>query len=357
VDLPTFSVGGSKFYLYLEKIVGESNYGCHLFSADSSAVFPGTIHFQFDLVKKLNNRIGKTSTCDYMLYNTPLGYGPSRWIAQRTIHDHILKVKVWIDKSFSDFVEKPDTFVLYPVDLLLNNTFSNFSFKVGDDVVYVLYGILTSRSDYFRAMLEGSFKEAQVPISLDAEIPIQGVEVDVFKMIIEWLYTMDIRRLNGLSYFLFSDLERVYVAADMYLLPDLCDSILKYLESLINEQTFGEIYQIAKRIGSKTLEDCVLRSWISKSDGFNNNAAQTDEVIKANRIESSVKEQDYMMEISEEQDDLVTGEDEEVEAAAMYLISQKMIRASSWNGDKGSKTCVIQYIASSLSLEDKTMAS
>jgi hypothetical protein len=125
LDLPTFSVGGGKFYLYREKIVGESNYGCHLFSADSSAVFPGTIHFQFDLVKKLDNRIVKTSTCDYVLYNTPLGYGTSRWIAQRTIQDHIIKVKVWIDKSFSDFVEKPDTF-------------SNFSFKVGDDVVYVL---------------------------------------------------------------------------------------------------------------------------------------------------------------------------------------------------------------------------
>jgi hypothetical protein len=223
-----------------------------------------------------------------VFYGQNLGRGLPDWIVPGMIRDQVLKVKVRIDKTFSDFVEKPASFEIFNESLLFNKTFSNFSFKIGDLVVYALHGILTSRSDYFRAMLEGSFKEAQVPMTVEAEVPIQGVDVDVFKMIIEWLYTMDIRRLNGLSSTLFADLESVYVAADMYLLPDLCDSIVKYLESLINEQTFGEIYQIATRIGSKTLEDCVLRSWISKSDEFNKNVAQTDEAIKANLIESSV---------------------------------------------------------------------
>jgi hypothetical protein len=74
--------------------------------------------------------------------------------------------------------------------------FSNLSFKVGEEVVYVIHGILTSRSDFFRAMLEGSFKEAQVPMTVESKIPIQGIDVDVFKMIIEWIYTMDIKSLN-----------------------------------------------------------------------------------------------------------------------------------------------------------------
>jgi hypothetical protein len=39
-------------------------------------------------------------------------------------------------------------------------------------------------------MLEGSFNEAQVPVSSDAMVPIHGVDVAVFKMIIEWLYTI-----------------------------------------------------------------------------------------------------------------------------------------------------------------------
>jgi hypothetical protein len=75
-------------------------------------------------------------------------------------------------------------------------------------------------------MLEGSFKEAQSPISF----------VDVFKMVIEWIYTMDISRLNGLSSIVFYDLEKVYFAADMYLIPDLCFVMLN--EWLISQKLF-----------------------------------------------------------------------------------------------------------------------
>jgi hypothetical protein len=77
---------------------------------------------------------------------------------------------------------------VYPFELLFDKMSSNFSFKVGEEVVYVLHRILTTRRDYFQAMLEGSFNEAQVPVSSDAVIPIHGVDVAVFKMIIEWLY-------------------------------------------------------------------------------------------------------------------------------------------------------------------------
>jgi hypothetical protein len=187
-------------------------------------------------------------------------------------------------------------------------------------------------------MLEGSFKEAQVPMTVEAEIPIHGVDVEVFKMIIEWIYTMDIQRLNSLSLAIFADLERVYVAADMYLLPNLCDSIVKYLESLINQQTFGEIYQIATRIGRKTLEDCVLCSWISNSDGFNKNEVQMFETIKAERIVS----------IDGEQDRSVVENEQEGDAAVILTISQKMICASSWPGDKESMLAVIKYLTSVL---------
>jgi hypothetical protein len=34
------------------------------------------------------------------------------------------------------------------------------------------------------------------------------------------------------------DLERVYVAADMYLITDLCDSILKYLRGPVIPELF-----------------------------------------------------------------------------------------------------------------------
>jgi hypothetical protein len=103
---------------------------------------------------------------------------------------------VLIYKPFSDFVEKPIGFEGGLGILLFKKKSSNLSFQIGDEVVFVLQDILTSRNEYFRAMLEGSFKEAQVPMTVESKIPIQGIDVDVFKMIIEWIYTMDIQRLN-----------------------------------------------------------------------------------------------------------------------------------------------------------------
>jgi hypothetical protein len=50
---------------------------------------------------------------------------------------------------------------------------------------------------------------------------------------------MDIAKLNGFSATLLYDLESVFMAADVYQLPDLCDSIEKYLNHLLNEQNFG----------------------------------------------------------------------------------------------------------------------
>jgi hypothetical protein len=77
-------------------------------------------------------------------------------------------------------------------------------------------------------LLTGYFKEARVPVNVRAEIPIHGIEVDVFKLIIEWIYTMDIRQLNSFSLFsrhILEDLERVYISADMLLITNLFDSI------------------------------------------------------------------------------------------------------------------------------------
>jgi hypothetical protein len=247
------------------------------------------------------------------------------------------------------------------LSLLFNRIFSNFSFKAGDEVVYVLHGILTTRCDYFRAMLSGHFKEAQVPMTVDAEIPIHGIDVAVFKMIIEWIYTMDIRQLNvPISQTLLSDLEAVYVAADMYLITDLRDAILKYLESLLSLQTFGEIYQIAKRISNKPLEKAVFQLWISNSNIFNENDAQINILIQdeeADQIErgGSVEVGAEGKETLENDGKDAIGdrkEGNEDEGNVLYDISRKIIEESNWGGDKGSKLCVIKYLTSTLSLSE-----
>jgi hypothetical protein len=354
VDLPHFPANGNNFYISFQS-AGSSigQYGCYMIPVNPSAISPGKIRFRLNLVNKMDNRIIKTQQifCDF-LKRFAIGAGKRDCILTESIRDQVLKIKIC--QTFSDFINKPDTFEAFNRALLFNKTFSNFSFKVVDEVVYVLHGILTTRCDYFGAMLEGSFKEAQVPITVDAEIPIHGVNAAVFKMIIEWIYTMDIRQLNDKnSPTPLASLEAVYVAADMYLITDLCDTIVKYLESLLNMQTFGEIYQIAKRISNKSLEKTVFKLWISNSIIFNENDAQINILIQDEKAESAEQAGTGSHVKTEDLVAMDAGQEYEVnEGDVLYGISRKIIEESNWDGDKESKLCVIKYLSSTLSLDE-----
>jgi hypothetical protein len=135
-------------------------------------------------------------------------------------------------KTFSDFVQKPAEFDDFG-SLLFKKMCSNASFKIEDEVIYVITGIIVERSAYFKEMLE--------LISLESHIPVYGIDAVLFKITIEWIYTCEIRCLNGPSITLLADLERVYIAARMYKINDLCISIESYLKYLVNEWNFGEI--------------------------------------------------------------------------------------------------------------------
>jgi hypothetical protein len=257
IDNPSFPnpfyVDGNKLHVLLKKNEGGTKYGCFL--EDVCSVILSRVCLQVDLYARLDNSLVKTDKRDFTFINKDAAQGFEDWCDLESLRDHFLKVKVLILKPFSEFVEKPIGFESGVGILLFKKMSSNLSFMIGDEIVYAIHDILTSRCDYFRAMLEGSFKEAQVQMTVESKIPIQGIEVGVFKMIIEWIYTMDIKSLNNpFSPSILRDLQNVYVAADMYLLPDLCDSIGKYLNYFLNSRNFGEIYQVAKRIKSESLE-------------------------------------------------------------------------------------------------------
>jgi hypothetical protein len=192
-SLPFFMYGENKLRVLLKKNKGGSKYG--LLFKDVDSAISSKMCFQVDLFKRLDNRLVKSDKCECSFNKTDVKRGFEDWFDVESIRDHVLKVKVLIFNPFSEFVEKPFGFETHG-SLLFKKICSNLSFLVGDEVVYVMQGILTSRSDYFRAMFEGFFKEAQVPMTVESKIPIQGIDVVVFKMIIEWVYTMDIKRLN-----------------------------------------------------------------------------------------------------------------------------------------------------------------
>jgi hypothetical protein len=184
-------------------------------------------------------------------------------------------------KPFSDFVK-----MMRPVpfddhrSLLFVKMCSNASFKVGDEVVYVLSGILTERSSYFKELFLG------LPMTVDLQIPIYGIDTVLFKSIIEWIYTFEVRGLDVPSPTLLDDLERVYIAARMYNIVKLCESIESYLKYLVNERNFGEIHQIAIRIENKSLQRAISRAWISNSDEFNESDDQIILILDGESLRS-----------------------------------------------------------------------
>jgi hypothetical protein len=151
---PEFSFQGSKFNLSLQKKKGSKKYGCFIETVETLSK-PGVIHYQFDLVKKLDNTVVKSHQGQRDLKELHRGRGKEEWIKLATIRDHVLKVKILIFKPFSDFIESPIGFENAGFLLFKKNS-SNLSFLVGEEVVFVLQDILTSRSEYFRAMLKGS---------------------------------------------------------------------------------------------------------------------------------------------------------------------------------------------------------
>jgi hypothetical protein len=193
ISLPIFFIGENKLRVLLKKNEAGAKYNCLLRDIDSA--ISSKMRFQVDLFKRLGNRLVKSDKFERVFNKTNVAQGLEDWFDVETICEHVLKIKVLIFKPFSDFVEKPIGFDDYH-NLLFKKMACNLSFLIGDEIVYVIHAILASRSDYFRAMLEGSFKEAQVPMTVESKISIHGIDVDVFKMIIDWIYTMDIKSLN-----------------------------------------------------------------------------------------------------------------------------------------------------------------
>jgi hypothetical protein len=203
------------------------------------------------------------------------------------------------------------------------------------EIVYVVKSALESRCEYFREYLRGS------QFSIGSQIPFHGNDVDVFKMIIEWIYSMNIERLNGMISTLLHDLESLYVAAEMYDITDLRDSIQRYLSHLVNLQNFGDIYQIAKRIDCDSLKTFVFQAWISSPDTFNENDDQIEALVSSRYNE----DEDVISNMEDDEDEGTEEADKDVEEEAkMYGIAREIVKASDWQGDKESKFGVIKCL-------------
>jgi hypothetical protein len=111
---------------------------------------------------------------------------------------------------------------------------------------------------------------------------------------------------------------------------------------LINHQTFGEIYQIAKRIGSKIIEKAMFQSWLSDSKVFNQNDQQISMMLREKRQERERMIVEEGAEVKIDEKRYRMRGDETVDTAhkvAIFDLSREIIRVSggwsdwqqSWN--------------------------
>jgi hypothetical protein len=110
---PLFSVQGNKFNLRLQKNKESANYDCLLRPKNTTSVlFPGHVRCKFDLVYREDAQVVHSRKCRAVYYKTSgiEEVGGEDFIDPETVQSHILKVKVWTKRGFSDFVEKPESF-------------------------------------------------------------------------------------------------------------------------------------------------------------------------------------------------------------------------------------------------------
>eukprot|EP01100_Stratorugosa_tubuloviscum_P010493 TRINITY_DN450_c1_g1_i1.p1 TRINITY_DN450_c1_g1~~TRINITY_DN450_c1_g1_i1.p1 ORF type:complete len:781 (-),score=362.26 TRINITY_DN450_c1_g1_i1:1129-3471(-) len=129
------------------------------------------------------------------------------------------KIQIQIpDSSFSDDI----------MNLILNKKFSDLTLLVAHDKISVHKAVLWARSEWFKTMLAGGFKENKLN-----EIRIESIDLEIFKSLIQFMYTGDAEAAH-------SELVIPLLAiADMFLTKDLkflCEETLT--ESLDLENCF-----------------------------------------------------------------------------------------------------------------------
>ena len=228
-------------------------------AVSSSAVFPGNIRYRFVLVTKSNLKksVKQSSSIfsfDYFELGGLGGTQPYDWLdpVSERQGGYILKVKIWIDKSFSDFIDAPAKKWVGLSGWGAHRT--DISFKVEGNEV---------KANRAKLAASGSAEFLEFSKSKESVVTISGINTDDFEILIEWIHTGDVYKFKGLSPTILLDLASVYEAASTYEIIPLCESIESYLIFLTNKRNFGAIYELAERIGLENAVHQKLRYLIS----------------------------------------------------------------------------------------------
>ena len=285
VDSSEFEYLGSKFNLRICRKTSKSSIGslgCYLIPIIEEPNYFGSFDFDFDLVLKSTGKrvpgfvkqIGYHTSC----FKKGIGAGHSEFfpkddISQITLSKYQILLFIKPNESLSTFLNSPVDYSSDIYDRMVsqinNKEASNVSFEVDGYKFHALKNFLNATS-FFETLL--SMTKADEP---DQNAPISLKEIKInpetFHQILQWLYTGDIPMIWKPC-----TLFELYRAADYFLMPNLCDAIVKFITATFCEHNFGQVYEFALRVGNKELEKAVFKKWKENRDKFE----ATDQIRK-----------------------------------------------------------------------------
>ena len=155
-----------------------------------------------------------------------------------------LKVSWALTFEGSDVTVGLPTMIQDRLNLLESGNYSDVVFKVADQEFKAHKCILSSQSDYFRAMLESGMREANTNV-----VVIKDFSADVFKYALHFLYTGWKNEYTS-----FRQASSVLPLADMYQLSDLAKHCVDKIRLGITVMTVGEVLFLAVRLNQAELK-------------------------------------------------------------------------------------------------------
>lgn len=163
--------------------------------------------------------------------------------------------------------------------MLNDEEFSDVTFVVEDRPLYAHRAILSRRCAYFGTMFRSGLRE-----SSQLSIPINNARYEVFRLLLQWLYT------DKISIDVEQALE-LYILADMYGLRRLLDLCLYSMRQKLTPEKVGAQLQAAADCNCEPMKDIcmdyILEHYVSVfgTDSMNNvRQSLLLEICKLHRI-------------------------------------------------------------------------
>lgn len=94
-------------------------------------------------------------------------------------------------------------------------------------------------------------------------IELKDIKPQTFYIVLEWMNTGDI-----LQFFNPSSIFELYRISNIFLIKDLCQSIILFVTENLSENNFGMVYEFAIKIGHDGLRKAVVKKWKKLSCSF-----------------------------------------------------------------------------------------